>query len=517
MARWFNISGPCEPSKHYMLPPTVRLPSLSRLIQQESYFVIHAPRQTGKTTAMLALAKQLTKSGQYTAAMVSVELGAAFSHDPVAAEITILDSWQASAKFDLPEDLYPPDNWNTAQPGRRIQGALQAWAQASPRPLVLFIDEIDSLKDETLISILRQLRDGYRGRPSNFPVSVGLVGLRDVRDYKVASGGGGRLNTASPFNIKDRSLTMRDFNAAEVGELYQQHTSDTGQVFTQEAIETAYNLTQGQPWLVNALAKEIVEELVTDTSKEITVEHIYQAKEILIARKDTHLDSLAEKLLETRIKAIIEPMLAGITLGDTPSDDRQYLVDLGLLRREPNAGLVIANPIYREVIPRVLIQNASDSLPSISPTWLNKDGDLDVDALLEAFIDFWRQHGEPLLSTTSYHEIAPHIVLMAFLHRVVNGGGNLEREYAIGSGRMDLCMKYKKVTLGIEVKAWRDKVKDPESQGLDQLDTYLARIKADYGWLFVFDRRKNAPPFIERLKTKNATTKNGRSVVIIRA
>jgi type II secretory pathway predicted ATPase ExeA len=175
MARWFNISGPCEPSKHYMLPPTVRLPSLSRLIQQESYFVIHAPRQTGKTTAMLALAKQLTKSGQYTAAMVSVELGAAFSHDPVAAEITILDSWQASAKFDLPENLHPPDNWNTAQPGRRIQGALQAWAQASPRPLVLFIDEIDSLKDETLISILRQLRDGYRGRPTNFPVSVGLV------------------------------------------------------------------------------------------------------------------------------------------------------------------------------------------------------------------------------------------------------------------------------------------------------------------------------------------------------
>lgn len=118
---------------------------------------------------------------------------------------------------------------------------------------------------------------------------------------------------------------MRYFNATEVVELYQEHTLDTRQVFTAEAAQMAYDLTQGQPWLVNALAKEIVEELVTDTQVTITVEHINQAKEILIARKeDTHLDSLGDRLTETRIKAIIEPMLAGDTLGDTPDDDRQY-------------------------------------------------------------------------------------------------------------------------------------------------------------------------------------------------
>ncbi len=516
MARWFNISGPCKAYKHYMLPPTVRLPNLERLIRQESYFVIHAPRQTGKTTAILALAKQLTDSGRYCAVTLSAEVGNAFSHDVGGAELAILDTWRDTIAVRLPKELQPPD-WAYGSPGQRIRSSLQVWAQNCQRPIIIFIDEIDSLENEVLISVLRQLRDGYANRPKNFPSSVGLVGMRDVCDYKVASGGTGRLNTASPFNIKDRSLTMRDFNAAEVVELYQQHTEDTGQIFTNEAAQMAYDLTQGQPWLVNALAKEIVEELVTDTQVTITVEHINKAKEILITRQDTHLDSLAERLTETRIKAIIEPMLAGDTLGNTPNDDRQYLVDLGLLRREPNAGLTIANPIYREVIPRVLTAGASDSLPAINPTWLTDDGELDVDALLSAFIDFWRQHGEPLLGTTSYHEIAPHLVLMAFLHRVVNGGGTLEREYAIGSGRMDLCLKYKKVTLGIEVKAWRDKVKDPEAQGLDQLDGYLERIKADYGWLFVFDRRKNAPPFIERLKTKTATTKKGHSVVIIRA
>jgi AAA domain len=516
MARWFHTAGPCESDVNYMLPPTIRLPNLSRFFEQRSYFVIHAPRQTGKTTAILALAKELTEDRNYAAVVVSVEVGNAFGHDIASAEAAILDTWRDTIAVRLPADLQPP-LWGNGAPGQRIRSSLQAWAQHCRLPIVLFIDEIDSIENEVLISVLRQLRDGYPNRPKNFPSSLGLIGMRDVRDYKVASGGSGRLNTASPFNIKVRSLTMRDFNAEEVAQLYQQHTEDTGQVFTPEAYIMAFDLTQGQPWLVNALAKEIVEELVTDTKIAITVEDINKAKEILILRKDTHLDSLADRLVESRVKAIIEPMLAGTELGNVPLDDIQFVIDLGLCKMNPQGGLVIANPIYREVLPRVLTGTTMASLPQITPTWLTSEGELNVDALLEAFIDFWRQHGEPLLGTTSYHEIAPHIVLMSFLHRVINGGGTLEREYAIGSGRMDLCLKYKKVTLGIEVKVWREKVKDPEEQGLNQLEGYLERIKADYGWLFVFDRRKNAPAFIERLGTKTAMTQKGRSVIIIRA
>ncbi len=463
MSRWFNIAGPCKAEKHYMLPPTSRLPDLSMLLEQESYFVVHAPRQTGKTTAMLALAQQLTESGRYGAVMVSVEVGSAFNNDPNAAELAILGTWRDTIEDYLPSELQPPA-WIYNSPGQRIKENLRAFSRAIKRPLVLFIDEIDSLQDETLISVLRQLRDGYRSRPKNFPSSVGLIGLRDVRDYKVASGGSERLNTASPFNIKVSSITLRNFNAEEVVELYQQHTEDTGQIFTPEATATAFDLTQGQPWLVNALAKEVVEKMVKNRSIAITKEHILQAKEILIARQDTHLDSLAEKLREKRVRNIIEPILAGQTLGDTPNDDRQYLIDLGLLRRDPAGGLVIANPIYREVIPRALVQGTQDSLPHISPSWLTPEGELNKDALLEAFIKFWRQHGEPLLGSAVYHEIAPHLVLMAFLHRVVNGGGTLEREYAIGSDRMDLCLRYGSTTLGIELKVWREKKRDPPNR-----------------------------------------------------
>ena len=516
MSRWFNIAGPCKADKHYMLSATARLPDVEQIIEQESYFVVHAPRQTGKTTAMLALAKQLTESGRYTAVMVSAEVGSAFNHDVGVAEVAMLETWRDTIAVRLPKNLQPP-SWSYSGPGQRIRASLQVWAQASSRPLVIFIDEIDSLQDEALISVLRQLRDGYPNRPHNFPLSVGLIGLRDVRDYKIASGGSDRLNTSSPFKIKVRSLTLRDFLASEVQELYQQHTSDTGQVFTTEATAIAFDLTQGQPWLVNALAKEVVEKIVLDRNVAITHKHILKAKEILIARQDTHLDSLAEKLREKRVQEIIEPILAGLALGDTLSDDRQYLIDLGLLRRDPAGGLTIANPIYREVIPRVLVQGTQDSLPHISPSWLTKSGELNTDALLQAFLAFWRQHGEPLLGSAAYHEIAPHLVLMAFLHRVVNGGGTLEREYAIGRDRMDLCLRYGSTTLGIELKVWRDKKGDPQSEGLEQLDSYLARLGLDFGWLFVFDRRKNAPPIEERLSTQIIATKNHRSITVIRA
>ena len=265
ISRFFNTAGPCKPADHYMLPAAERLPTVPRLVAQKGYFVIHAPRQTGKTTAMSALAQDLTASGQYVAVMLSVEVGAAFNDDLGAAELAILSAWRSSADVRLPADLQPPP-WPEAPPGQRIGLALKTWAKIAPRPLVLFLDEIDSLQNQTLISVLRQLRDGYFNRPEGFPWSLALIGLRDIRDYKIASVGSDRLNTASPFNIKVESLTLDNFTMEEVTALYQQHTAETGQPFTPAACQRAFDLTQGQPWLVNALAYTITEKLLPQSN-----------------------------------------------------------------------------------------------------------------------------------------------------------------------------------------------------------------------------------------------------------
>ena len=520
MPRYFNTAGPCKPNLHYMLSPLDRLPDLMRLIVQQGYFVIHAPRQTGKTTAMMALAQQLTASGLYTAILLSAESGAAYPHDPDRAQRYILNDWQNTCKAVLPPELQPPKfaeiQADTGIMTLDLRTVLQAWTEASPRPLITFIDEIDSLEDETLITILRQLRAGYPYRPHSFPQSLALIGVRDVRDYKVASGGSKRLNTASPFNIKIESLTLENFSSADVASLYQQHTEVTGQVFLPEALEAVFELTQGQPWLVNAIARQLVEVIVTNRADPISVAAVYQAKERIIQKQETHLDSLMSLLREPQVQAVLEPMLAGQALGDIPEDDRQYLIDLGLLKRPPTGGLVITNPIYQEIIPRVLASGPQDSLPSIRPSWLTAEGSLNTEHLLEAFLSFWRQHGQPLLQSAPYPEIAPHLVMMAFLHRVVNGGGTLEREYAIGTGRMDLCLRYGEVTLGIEIKVWRESNPDPLQAGLAQLDRYLSGLGLNQGWLVIFDRRPRLPPISERTTTESAMTAAGREIVVIR-
>jgi hypothetical protein len=136
--------------------------------------------------------------------------------------------------------------------------------------------------------------------------------------------------------------------------------------------------------------------------------------------------------------------------------------------------------------------------------------------LLDAFLSFWRQHGEPLFRSAPYHEIAPHLVLMAFLHRVVNGGGTIEREYAIGTERMDLCLRYGDVTIGMELKVWRAGRPDPLPDGLAQLDTYLNGLGLDTGWLIIFDRRPDLPPVAERTSSETARSPAGRHITVVR-
>jgi hypothetical protein len=184
---------------------------------------------------------------------------------------------------------------------------------------VLLLDEVDALVGDTLIALLRQLRAGYPKRPSQFPQTVILCGVRDLRDYRIhARSESAPITGGSAFNIKAKSLRLGDFSKAEVAVLLAQHTTETGQVFTPEALEAVWTLTLGQPWLVNALAYETCFEIRAgrDRSQPITVERIQQAKENLILRRVTHLDQLAHKLQEARVRRVIEPMLAGRALGE---------------------------------------------------------------------------------------------------------------------------------------------------------------------------------------------------------
>ncbi len=409
--------------KHYLLPPLQRwdLEEILTLIDQEKYFLLHAPRQTGKTTCLLALADHLNQGGRYRALYANIEAAQAARERVEPGMAAVVQVIANSARWRLQDDQADPLARRILReqaPLVALEGFLTAWCEQSPLPIVLMLDEVDALVGDTLISLLRQLRAGYPQRPQRFPQTVILCGVRDLRDYRIHSSSEQTAITGgSAFNIKAESLRLGDFSAVEVATLLQEHTTETGQAFLPEALDRVWTLTQGQPWLVNALAYEACFRMREgrDRSRPITVEMIEQAKENLILRRVTHLDQLADKLREDRVRRVIEPMLAGTEMGQIPEDDRQYLVDLGLLRRAGAGGLVVANPIYREVLPRALASGPQDSLPQIAPTWLNADGSLNPEQLLAAFLSFWRQHGQPLLGSAPYHEIAPHLVLMAIV------------------------------------------------------------------------------------------------------
>ena len=386
---------------------------------------------------------------------------------------------------------------------------LKRWTAVDRRPLVLMIDEIDALFGDMLISVLRQLRDGYPQRPENFPQSVILCGIRDVRDYRIHSISQNAIITGgSAFNIKAESLRLGDFDESQVKSLLLQHTAETGQQWSEAAIGEVWQSTQGQPWLVNALAHEAWK-AVKDRSVRIEIDDIVESKETLIRRRDTHLDQLADKLSEERVKRVIEPLVSGESEAAVfRADDVQYVRDLGLIRRTPP--IEIANAIYREIIPRELIASADEFIP-YQTAWFVEDGNLAMDKLLESFQEFFREHSEHWVQRFDYKEAGPQLLLQAFLQRIVNAGGKIEREYGVGRKRTDLLVVWQsgdeKQKTVIECKLRRDGLERVIDNGLVQILEYMDRCGTDDGHLVIFDRSQKRT-WEEKLFRREATAAN---------
>ena len=209
MGRFFNTTGFCNPQKHYMVEPFRGLfREVYDLIEKEQYFLIHAPRQTGKTTLLHALAHRLNREGKYIGCMMSVEqAGVPGFSEEMANERMVKSLYVLSERF-LPEAQRPPK----PQPATSLYDYLSAWSKSQSKPIVLLIDEADSLWDDVLVSFLRQLRDGFQNRPGGFPQSIALVGLRDIREYRLkARGDNPSLGSGSPFNVKAKSFFLSTF------------------------------------------------------------------------------------------------------------------------------------------------------------------------------------------------------------------------------------------------------------------------------------------------------------------
>ena len=501
--RTFNTAGPVVAADHYCIPPLERieLDTVLGLIRDKKYFVLHAPRQTGKTSALLALRDLLNSGaqGEYRCVYANVEAGQAMRENVAEGMRTVLSQFALRASLTLGDDTLERvcrNAMNSAGPGGALSLTLSRWAAADRRPLVLLIDEIDALVGDTLLSVLRQLRSGYDQRPAAFPHSIILCGVRDVRDYRIHSSAEDRLVLGgSAFNIKSESLRLGDFSEQEVAALLAQHTAATGQAFSEAAQALIGARTAGQPWLVNALCYDACfrHEPGCDRSRPITAAAVLEAQERLIQRRDTHIDDLGHKLREERVRRVVEPILTGSLEAACSDEDLAYARDLGLVAQDAAGPPRIANPIYAEVVPRHLNSAVQETLPQQMGWYVDAAGSLDVAGLIAAFQAFFREHSEHWVQRFErYHEAGPQLLLQAHLQRIVNGGGRIEREYALGRGRTDLLIVWpqggRERRFVVECKVLRRGLERTIAEGVAQTRGYVDRCGAEAGHLIVFDR-----------------------------
>ena len=511
MERFFNNAGPNILEDHYSIPPLSRWDSdeILSLIAQKRYFVLHAPRQTGKTSALLALMEKLNSEERYACLYVNIENAQTARNDVDRGIRAIMSRIAYSAEVylktkqlhDWVKDIRGNDSAESM-----LTTLLQEWSSHSDKPIVLLLDEIDALVGDTLVSVLRQLRGGYAQRPEAFPQSVILCGVRDVRDYRIHTSNHEIITGGSAFNIKAESLRLGNFSQEEIALLLGQHTQETGQIFGKGVLEYIWEQTGGQPWLVNALAYQACFKDKSNRDRSITIswEKMVQAREELIQRRDTHLDQLVDKLQEPRVHRVIAPILQNENLEEKPAlspkpDDLQYLLDLGLVKKE--RGVVsIANKIYQEVIPRELTYMTQIKFgPVYDPQWyITEKNELEMVKLVGSFQEFFREHSESWLECLEYKEAGPQLLLQAFLQRIINGGGRIEREYGLGRRRTDLLIQWpvdqakgfygpvQKVVL--ELKLLHKSVEQTKQIGLEQTANYMDLCGAEEGHLLIFDR-----------------------------
>jgi len=522
MEKFFNTAGPIIREDNYCIDPLKRInkDEIMTLIAKKRYFILHAPRQTGKTSSLLALQDYINKEGRYKCLYVNIETAQTARSNVAKGMKAIISSLDFANSITLGDDFFNQflldgvDKYGENDVLKRI---LSLWSLNNEKKIILLIDEIDALVGDTLISVLRQLRSGYAERPVSFPQSIILCGVRDVRDYRIFSDKDQQMITGgSAFNVKAKSLTVGDFTKEEIRELYQQHTQETGQKFEEGIFDLAWDYTRGQPWLVNAVANEACFENKAgrDRSKTINIQMFEAAKNELIIRRDTHIDQLADKLKEDRVRKIIEPMLAGESFDqDVFNTDVEYCKDLGLIKKTEE-GYQIANAIYREVIPRELGYMTQLSLESIyrRQWYVDKDGTLNMMKLLTNFQQFFREQSESWLSRFKYEEAGPQLLLQAFLQRIINGGGLIDREYGLGRKRTDLYIRWPVIKdrfkeegkehpfpltynpddlqrIVIELKLKHNySLKTVMDEGLKQTSDYVNKTGSKEAYLIIFDQ-----------------------------
>ena len=510
MNRYFNITGPNREQENFGLDPLKRVDyrSIEKFIERGRYFAVRSPRQSGKTTLLLALKKKLNEEGKYRCIYCNVEAAQVAGNDVESGVRLILSRIAQEVEFEF-EDFWPYQNFSSILEHSGPEAALvtffERWLfkeQPAKPPIVLILDGIDLLNGKTLASVLRQLRTGQINSPRFFPQSVIFSGVRDVRDVDIQIDGDEYLIGRGGSDIRESTFVLYNFTQGEIKELCNQYTAETGQSFQENAYPRIYSLTGGRPWLVNAILCEGIYEMGfgDDVSKSITFGMIDAAKEHFIARQDSYMEQLATKLAPASIRETLFPILIGGGWDKKPpQEDLDYLEDLELITKS-STGWIVTNAIYREIIPKVMGRGLKDELIHVvdRSRFVKPDGRLDFRGIIQSY---QRLYCDYFLAWGRRYDLEgalAQVLLHTFLHYVLGDRGRIEADYALSTGRVDISAGWgyslengerREERYAVEIRLF-DTTKSHEAvvrQGVVQVVEYALPRQAHDVYLIILD------------------------------
>jgi hypothetical protein len=497
MGKVFNVTGACNPMKHYMVDITDRLAEIKVLVDQGAYFTMNRARQYGKTTTLAGLCKYL--QDKYLVVYVDFQFLSQSSFENESSFINafttvllraIKNKNVSNEIVDKLGSLANGNNCNLAT----LFFVLSDWCAVSDKPVVLIIDEVDSAtNNQVFLDFLAQMRGYYINR-DEMPTfqSVILAGVHDVKNikHKIRPDDERKLN--SPWNIAAKfdinmSLDIKGIQGMLADYESEHHTN----MDIVQMAQLIYEYTSGYPFLVSRICKIIDEEL----SCKWTKEGFLEAVNILLMEKNTLFESLMGKVIDyPELSQIIYTVLfAGEKIIYNPDNSAIDMAQMYGFVKNDNGGIAIANRIFEIRLYNYFLSTSEAQntkifkAASYDKNQYIKNGHLDMDTVMSKFVEhFDLIYGD---NTEEFDEEEGRRRFLLYLRPIINGTGNYYIEARTRNARrMDIVIDYHGEQFIVELKIWRGNAYN--ERGEEQLCEYLDYFHVNKGYLLSYNFNK---------------------------
>ncbi|MCD8106185.1 MAG: ATP-binding protein [Lachnospiraceae bacterium] len=516
MGKFFNVTGACNPARHYMVDLNPRLKKIREMVDAGDYFSINRARQYGKTTTLRALSAFLKKD--YTVVSLDFQRLSAADYaseadfvNGLAREIRRVTRRMSGIPDKIVEVLkkYAGETGETAAKQKfklaEMFDSFSEWCEISEKPVVLIIDEVDTASNnQVFLDFLAQLRAYYLDRDV-LPTfqSVILAGLYDLRNLKMKIRPEEEHKLNSPWNIAAEFNVAMSFSAIDIQGLLEQYEADyhTG-MDTKGISELIFDYTSGYPFLVSRLCK-IMDEKLSDREDfhhdqcVWTLEGIREAVSILLSEKNSLFDSLFGKLndypeMKKQIHLLLFQGQPIAYNADNPVIDLLHM--FGFVKEE-NGTMQIANRIFETRLYNYFLTLPKEQggemfrLASRDKSQFIQNGFLDMKQILQKFTEYFDDiYGD---QKQKFVEEDGRRYFMLFLKPIINGTGNYYVESRTRNlERTDLIVDYLGTRYIIEMKIYHGNAYNErgEKQLLEYLDHY--HLQKGYMLSFNFNQKK---------------------------